>query len=356
MKKLLILLFIFITTVTYAAEYPYIMKSTRALGMGNSYYTLSEDQYALFYNPAGLARIDDWRVELINPQGQIGTNSYDFYNDAQDVDWDVESQIADLLEKYNGENQNLGLSAFPAFYKKNLAIGAFMNVRGNAVPHGLQVYPELAVKAYVDYGVAAGYAMSFLDNESLQVGVSLKYLQRSSLIESYTATILAGEDIEDRIKDDMNKGNGVLGDIGIIYNMPFWNWMNPRLGASVNNIGMTDLGDAEDLKTSLNLSMAISPSLWSVVGTNFLLELHDATRSFEEDDDWPKRVHAGAELHFFDKMMALRAGLNQGYITAGAGLDFTFFKVDYAYYTEEIGAYAGQWEDERHVLQVTLGF
>jgi hypothetical protein len=81
MKKLFLLLFVLLSLNLFAEEYPYIMKSTRALGMGNSYYTLSNDQYALFYNPAGLARIDDWRFDIINLQGDAGKNSINFIKD-----------------------------------------------------------------------------------------------------------------------------------------------------------------------------------------------------------------------------------------------------------------------------------
>lgn len=353
MKKLIVLIFILVTTSLYAAEYPYIMKSVRALGMGNSYYTLSDDQYGMFYNPAGLARIEGWRAEILNPQIEFGTDAKDFYDDATDTDWDKEDEIADLLRAYIGENQHIGFSAFPAFYMKNFAIGVFANVRGNIVA-GNPAYPTLDTEIYVDRGLSAGYAMSFLKEDALQIGVSVKYLIRSSLKTTYTVADLT-KDFDDLVDDDLKKGSGIIGDIGAIYNFRSFKKLDPRVGLSVNNIGMTDLGDAEDLETTLNLSMAISPS-FGPIGTHFLLELHDATRSFDEDDDWPKRMHAGAELNFLKKRLAIRAGVNQGYITLGAGVDLTFFKVDYAYYTEEIGAYAGQWDDERHVIQVTIGF
>ena len=35
--------------------------------MGNAYVAVADDFNAVFYNPAGLARLDDWYLEIINP-------------------------------------------------------------------------------------------------------------------------------------------------------------------------------------------------------------------------------------------------------------------------------------------------
>jgi len=56
------------------------------------------------------------------------------------------------------------------------------------------------------------------------------------------------------------------------------------------------------------------------------------------------------------KFLAVRAGLNQGYLSAGATLDLWVLRFDFATYSEEIGAYAGQREDRRYVAQITVGW
>jgi hypothetical protein len=85
------------------------------------------------------------------------------------------------------------------------------------------------------------------------------------------------------------------------------------------------------------------------------LDYIDVTRQYEEDDDLGKRLHMGVELQtpFF---VSVRAGLNQGYVTAGATVDFRFVRLDFATYTEEVGAFAGQREDQRYVFQLTAGW
>ncbi len=39
----------------FSQEYPRMMTSVRAMGMGNAFFGVSDDKYAAFYNPAGLA-------------------------------------------------------------------------------------------------------------------------------------------------------------------------------------------------------------------------------------------------------------------------------------------------------------
>jgi hypothetical protein len=84
----------------------------------------------------------------------------------------------------------------------------------------------------------------------------------------------------------------------------------------------------------------------------------DITKNFDEDDDWGKRINMGAELNIdqpFIRHVNFRCGLHQGYPTIGLGFDFYILELNYAYYTEELGAYAGQFPDSRHVLEISIG-
>lgn len=49
-------------------EYYSVHRSVRALGMGGAFYGLSDDEHALFYNPAGLSLYDGgsqfkWQIQ-----------------------------------------------------------------------------------------------------------------------------------------------------------------------------------------------------------------------------------------------------------------------------------------------------
>ena len=69
-----------------------------------------------------------------------------------------------------------------------------------------------------------------------------------------------------------------------------------------------------------------------------------------------QKIHAGVEVAL--PLLRIRAGLNQGYYTAGVGLELGLLSVDVATYGVELGEYPGQHEDRRYVAQVKieLGF
>ena len=105
---------------------------------------------------------------------------------------------------------------------------------------------------------------------------------------------------------------------------------------------------------SLGLSVSHEFSWLTLVGAADYL---DVTKNLGDgdDDDMYKRLHFGVEGRLA-KILSLRAGLYQGYTSFGATVDFKLLKIDYATYAEEIGAAAGDSEDRRHAVQVSLGW
>ena len=54
--------------------------------------------------------------------------------------------------------------------------------------------------------------------------------------------------------------------------------------------------------------------------------------------------------------MKVRAGLYQGYPTFGVDLRLFIVTLNYTTYAEEVGAYAGQDDDRRHLIALNLGW
>jgi hypothetical protein len=82
----------------------------------------------------------------------------------------------------------------------------------------------------------------------------------------------------------------------------------------------------------------------------------DFTYADRPDIQLGNKIHLGVEVAL--PLISIRAGINQGYYTAGAGLDLGLIRADVATYGVELGEYPGQQEDRRYVAQVTfeLGF
>ncbi|MDR2885145.1 MAG: hypothetical protein LBV09_08555, partial [Deferribacteraceae bacterium] len=333
-------------------EHPWVMRSVKALGMGNANYVKSNDKYAPFYNPAGLARIKEGKVELIPLSIGLNDKVLDFYSDYEDTDLDDEEQLANMLVDHVGELEHVDFNFYPAYARKNFVFGIFAAGQVNASPDN-PVLPELNTDITADAGVVAGIGMSFLEDK-LQLGIAGRFQMRQSYVRSFTFNDIASGELEEIELDDADEGQGVLADVGVIYNI-YNDGINPRVGLAVNNLGMNSMGDAEDIPYSATISAGISPSYSDFITSDIIIDIVDVTTNYDEDSDWGKRVNFGAEVRFWDTI-ALRGGFHQGYPTYGVGLDLWILTVDYAFYTEEVGAYAGQQKDNRHALEFALGW
>lgn len=75
-------------------------------------------------------------------------------------------------------------------------------------------------------------------------------------------------------------------------------------------------------------------------------------KHLEESEQIGKKINLGVEFNLLN--IDLRAGLHQGYYTLGFGLSLGLLELDVATYGVELGEYAGQREDRRYALQLTL--
>jgi hypothetical protein len=355
-------------------EYPWTLRSAAALGMGNAFYTKSDSKYAPFYNPAGLSRITkNWRLDILPITAGINKDFQNLYEDADNVDFDNDTEMAHFIKNHIGDNAYAEFSFYPSFTRKNFTIGPFTTFRANVQPRN-PVLPEANIAAVSDVGIAAGYARSFFE-DSLALGIAARLQGRGSLNKSYTSSdFVSGkaEDDIDNITAEDYSGTAFLFDIGAIYN--FNKLLNvdfsPRVGFAVNNIGIktgiygnVDITKRSDsignspLPAFATLSFGASPSV-SFLRTDIILDIIDITKNFEEDRDWGKRINIGAELNAdlpLLRHLKFRLGLHQGYPSAGFGVDFYVVELNYAYYTEELGAYSGQIPDSRHILELSIG-
>lgn len=350
-------LFLLVTVMHVSAgEYPTLHRGVRPLGMGGAFTAVADDENALFYNPAGLSEISTLQVGVFNPLIEYSENTRDMISDAQGTDFDDTGEVTNFLRDYVGEHQH-GRIAFLPHVGFNIRdygimvaglwqITVDMDVRN-------PVWPEAHVDAVYEYGLLAGVGLK-VPITGLRAGASVKFISRESLDETYTATDIADDDFDHELEEDMNAGSGIGFDLGAIYRLPFLEIIDLDLGLTVQNVPEMDMGDAKPLETQANFGLAASKTLagFDLVAA---LDYMDLSNSYDEDDDPAKRLHMGAEVRL-PKILSVRAGLNQGYYTAGATVDFKFVRFDVATYGEEVGAHAGQREDRRYVVQLTVGW
>jgi hypothetical protein len=337
------------------------MRSAAALGMGNAFHAKSDSKYAPFYNPAGLARVrqEGWRVDIFPLALAFDNNARRLSSDILYSDTDDDDELANIFRKHIGNAQYTDVSFYPSFLMKNFTGGIFGVSRASGEVAN-PVLPELNADAIVDAGAVAGLAYSFLEDR-LQAGAALRLQHRWSFEHSYLFSDFIDDTITDIDSDDIKKSLGGFVDLGIIFNFWTGGW-NPRVGLTANNLGTNSLGSAADLPWSLTASFGFSPSVqipsFCEMKTDILIDFVDITYHFEEDEDTAKRLNAGIELWFDTwaiRALKFRGGVHQGYPTLGLGVDIGFLQMNYAHYSEELGAYAGQRRDTRHVFALILG-
>lgn len=363
-------------------EYPYIYKSTRAMGMGGAYTAVGGRVDSLFYNPAGLINIPrdkGWEVNLLDVSAEYGKNSEKFLKDMQDAldakdtpgdpdntaDDEKFRAVNDVLAKYRGENLHLRVADFTSighsYDRWAFGVGGVGSGRLDAVAHqGFGSDGFLEVNADATYGGIGGVSIGLTDN--LFAGLSVKSLHRDSLIHDFTARELVDNqnDLSNYIQKDLKKSGDATGfDLGVIWKLAPDSALKPSFGASVLNVGDLNFGPAGRMPQTVNVGFAVQPAIsWSrslTVAADYV----DVLYKFNQDKDMAKRLRYGAELQLFDILpaeIALRAGMYENSPTLGLDLRLLIFTVSYAMYTEELGAYAGQDKDKRQLITLDVGW
>ncbi len=362
-------------------EYPYLYKSPRAMGMGGAYTAIGGRVDSLFYNPAGLINIPQdkgWEVNILNVTADLGKNVTDFFDDLNDAfdtgdlngdgssDDDQLRATNDVLARYRGKNLHLRLGTlFPALGKSSdrfaFGVAGVSNIRGDFMTHqGFGPEGFLEVNGEITYGAIGGVSIGF--SEKLFAGLSVKQLKRELLVHNFTARELVEheDDLDDYIMDTLRKSGTATGfDAGVIYRVNPDSYWRPTVGVSLMNIGDLDFKEAGSIPMTVNAGFSVNPQIRYFRSLLLGIDYVDILNNYTQDDDFPKRLRYGAELQLFDVWpveLALRAGMYEGYPTAGFDVRLLTFTVTGVMYSEEVGAYAGQDRDKRYMLTFNFGW
>lgn len=350
-RPLLVFIFSFlgvfpIYSLGFCEEFQVLYQGIRPLGMGGAFMTLSNDENALFYNPAGLNDVKDkGKIKILNPFLAFSKDAVGFVQDLKDLEGTNTAQVSDLLNKNLGKHHHLKTSLFPSYYRSNLAFGILgqgtmdLEVRNPSSP-------EVVSDAKLDIGGLVGAAWGLWDDR-LQMGVTAKVIHRQGIKKTFLPSDVVAD--FNPFEDTQRKTDFAF-DLGSKFNFPFP--FNPSVALVLQNISDLDFGELGEIPQQLNAGIGINPEFW-ILSSSLVFEVNDLTKNGGRDNDLYKRVHLGMEVRF-PMTIALRAGLNQGYLTAGATLDFWVLQFGYATYAEELGTYAGQRGNRRHAVQLSL--
>lgn len=341
-----LIFFLFISSTAQAAVLQDMNTSVRALGMGNAFIGVASGLDALFYNPAGLARNPGVSWTIVDPRiGLSGVEAYQKVQGLQDS-----SDFSDTVTELYGENVWVGAGAKTGFTMPMVAIAAYDSLDASISPHN-PAYSNIDINVVNDFGYAAGFGVPIVPG--FEVGMAVKWIKRLGARVPLGASFIGSLDPDTIMQSVRNEGIGYGLDLGANLTVP--GPVSPTLSVAWRNIGNTKFRTA-------NTSMTAPPTELSemIIGGSLAVKtgLVNVTPAFDfryinrSDVQLSKKINFGLEVSL--PLLDIRGGFHQGYYALGAGVNLGMIRVDAATYGEELGVYAGQKEDRRYMLQLTM--
>jgi len=363
MKKIILTIFVSLlfTTTVSAAGYDYLYRGYRPLGMGGAFTAVSDDENAVFYNPAGLNRIKpgEGKITILNPQATVNMSAIHAINTLKGG---VSKDPINSLTPYIGQNMNISVvSSMPSWVRHNFELALLLPTIKNNTLLRRNVAVQALENVVADSGLMVGLAHGFMQDR-LAIGADLKVLVRGAGHMTFDAVQLYTKQSVD-FKDIAGYGLGVDGDLGAIYTFNKVLGIVPSVGLSINNIAATKfpkhfgsnpnaISDEFRLKRNVGLGSKFEmPGGWHFSKWIIALDVNN----IGESGTFFKKVHLGTEAWLF-KFFGLRGGINQGYLTFGLSLAIPIMQIDFFTYGEELGQSTGSKGDRRIGLQLTFGW
>ncbi|MEK6705130.1 MAG: hypothetical protein AABZ06_05030 [Bdellovibrionota bacterium] len=339
-------------------------QGVRTSGMGGVRLTTGLYDENFFGNPARVVSNPSFRMTIFDLMTEFNGNSIQTTKDLLSGG-DVLQKIGDTAGKNNhGRVQ----TTFPfSFYlpakgdrKMSYAFGIISSAQFDV---DLRRSFNISPQALFDFGPAFTIGRRYLKDDVLAVGLTPHITYRLASEKNYSfVDLIKGLSLS----PSHSGGDGAMLDIDIggTYDLPF-TWkefkfisgaaINNFLGGNYSNLGLSMLNTGNKptpQPRSLGFGMSANrPTLWRFKDVVFALEFTDIGNN--PDGGMFRTVHLGGEARY--GVWAPRLGINQGYFTAGLGVDVRYFTFDFATYGEELSLNPGLLGDRRYAFRISLG-
>lgn len=284
---------------TTSFQFLKVMTTARAYSMGGAYTTLANSSDAVYWNPAGLTKVNNFSVS------------------AGYADWFMDVGQFSISTAYSIEN--MGTFGLFAQYSD---IGSIEETSVSALGFVDGVYnPGLTGRSFSPTSFVVGFSYAKDLNDRFSFGVNVKYAREDLVYEAADAIVFDG---------------------GLIYNTGFKSIV---IGASLRNFGpeikFIDRGYPLPQTLTLGVSTILlggTDPLITDMGSHSFLIAYD----MQQPRDYDQQHILGAE-YSFDQLLYLRGGFkfngDQEGLSLGAGFKINNYKIDYAY--SDMGEFLG---------------
>lgn len=344
MKLILLLI---LSNAAFATELHQQGESARSIAMGGTYTSFVKGAESVYFNPAALARVQGFDFIIGQVHGAYSKDAQRFVTQAQNSGSTL--TLADIngfygLNSFADVTANSGF-AMPFFgvgvYSSNYILESFNN----------PPFPTFNATFLSDYGYVIGAAYPF--GPATSVGIAARHIQRWGGVQDVLITNLIGTNDKTLLQNTF-QDHGVGNAMDLAFMTTLSGTLNPTLSLVWKDVGRTTFqqtaGTSAPPSQGDNLIFGASfEQETSIINWTHALEYkYIAT----PNEDFSKKIHLGTEasIGFID----LRAGINQGYVTYGAGIDLWLIKADAAYFSTELGNAAGQLRNDRYIYSLTI--
>jgi hypothetical protein len=386
----------------FAYELPEHYSPTRPLGMGNAFTAVANDENSAWSNPAGFSRVRKARsketfhsARFPNLSFGANTSARSFYNDISSQEDAISELITEKAEEIgDAQTMWIGTTAFPyaaiEFNQVPVMLGFYNYTRGSIVID--TATPESAeIDAVSDIGAILTVAVPSKSN-LFSTGFTVRTLGRYSYDDIVPSDSLSSRTtLQTNFEELSNQTSAVALDLGMIATFPdFWfptfgisilnvplgcrdNYLNPISKQREKMCGTVFTGDILNENsmslvdpTDIRAGFSITARFARQTSLRMAFDAHHIPLSSGDNNyglkgiDPIKMFHAGAELFFANPLstspISLRAGVNQGFVTAGGSIAGGILALDFASYGVDVSSSAKQIEDRRWLATVSLLF
>lgn len=289
-------------TDKYAAEFMKLGVGARALGMGGAFVALADDASAAYWNPAGLANLQQGELLFMHSEHFGSQANHDYFGFVQPLDTDRPSSVGISLIRLAIDDIQVTRDAYED-----------VNGNGNYDDGEPILTDQFTSDSDVEYGLLLTYGRQMGDRWSL--GGNVKVLRQGLL-------------------DNTSFGMGL--DLGFLYALRPDLTFGARLADATTTQISWDTGTRESVAPTLGLGFQYSRGFAPLRGT--LTAAGDFGVSFDGRQEASQvgngDLQGGLE-YWYDQTVAARVGADAGNFTAGAGLRIRSLGVDYAFLSHD---------------------